>query len=138
MLRFIQKLLNKAEKTVSALASEINRLKELLSEEMMKSCSFFKICNFFLKTSAFFWISLSSWFLRNFLCLCKCRNLMLSWVNFSRNCCWQKQMNSFFFFKDFLTWKIWWISENYESSVSKYDFLEWTHLLQFLNWVKKT
>ena len=56
MLRFAQKLSDNAEKIIFTLISKINKLEKLLSEETAEFYFFFKICNFFSKTSAIiFW-----------------------------------------------------------------------------------
>ena len=122
MLRFIQKSSDNTEKIIFTLISEINESEKISSEKIAEFCFFFKICNFFSKTSILSWINLSSQFLKNFLCLCKYKNLMLSWINFSRSCCWQTWMNFFSISRNFLTCKIWWISANQKSSVRKYFF----------------
>ena len=138
MSKFAQKLSDNIEKIVFALISEINESEKLLSEEAMKFCSLFKTCNFSSKIFTLFWINLSSYSLRNFFCLCKQRNLTLSWVNFSRSCCWQEQTDFSFFFKNFSAQKVWQTFKNHESFINKHDFLEQTHSLQFLNLSEKT
>ena len=97
---------------------------------------FFKIYNFSLKTSAFSCINLLSCSFKNFLCLCRCKNLILNWVNFFRSCCWQTWTNFSSVLKNFSACKIWQIFVNHKLLTRKH-FFEQIYLLQFFELSEK-
>ena len=66
MLRFAQKLSDNVKKIIFTLISEINELKELSFEKIMKLYFFFKTHNSSSKTFILSWINLSSCSLRNY------------------------------------------------------------------------
>ena len=133
MLRFAQKLSDNMKKITSALISEINESEELSSEKMMKFCFFFKTCNSFLKTSALFWINLSSWSWRNWVWQCNWHFLVsAAWKALNKHCfSLERAVCSFSIFSQALSNHMTFTVRKLKNS--EHDFFKWTHSLHLLN-----